>query len=82
MASDSIVVDIPERISFELRIPVIDPGSAESEEMDAGDSSYVFNRMGHEDFPRSLRTITVSARREEDLLKTLGRIDLARCFTS
>ena len=77
---DCIIVDIPERISFDLSIPVIDPGSAESEETDAGDTSYVFNRMGHEDFPRSLRMISVSARREEDLLETLAKIDLARRF--
>jgi HD superfamily phosphohydrolase len=79
---DSIIVDIPERISFDLSIPVIDPGSAESEETDAGDTSYVFSRMGHEDFPRSLRTLTVSARREEDLLKMLAKIDLAPRFAS
>jgi len=77
---ECIVVDIPERISFDLSIPVIDPGSAESEETDAGDTSHVFNRMGHEDFPRSLRTITVSARRDADLLETLEKIDLARRF--
>ena len=77
---DSIIVDIPERISFELSIPVIDPGSVESEETDAGDASYVFNRMGHEDFPRSLRAISVSARREDDLLTALAHMDLARRF--
>ena len=82
VAPDCIVVDIPERISFELSIPVIDPGSSESEETDAGDTSSVFNRMGHEDFPRSLRAITVSARREDDLLKALAKIDLAGCFAS
>jgi HD superfamily phosphohydrolase len=78
---DCIVVDIPERISFDLSIPVIDPGSAEPEETDAGDTSHVFNRMGHEDFPRSLRTITVSARRDAELLEALARTDLARRFT-
>jgi uncharacterized protein len=82
VAADSVVVDIPERISFELSIPVIDPGSSESEETDAGDTSSVFNRMGHEDFPRSLRAITVSARREDSLLKALAKIDLAGCFAS
>ena len=77
---DTVIVDIPERISFELRIPVIDPGSVESEETDAGDASYVFNRMGHEDFPRSLRAISVSARREDDVLTALAHMDLARRF--
>lgn len=77
---ECIVVDIPERISFDLTIPVIDPGRAESEETDAGDTSYVFSRMGHEDFPRSLRTISVSARREGELLEGLAKIDIPRRF--
>ena len=80
VAPECVLVDVPERISFELSIPVIDPGLAEPEEADAGDTSYLFNRMGHEDFPRSLRTISVSARREEDLLSALGRLRLSRYF--
>jgi uncharacterized protein len=78
--TECILVDVPERISFELSLPVIDPGSAEPEEMDAGDASYIFSRMGHEDFPRSLRTISVSARRDEELLRALPRLDLPRHF--
>ena len=80
VAPECLLIDVPERISFELSIPVIDPGLAEPEEADAGDTSYLFNRMGHEDFPRSLRTISVSARREEDLLSALGRLRLSRYF--
>jgi HD superfamily phosphohydrolase len=78
---ECILVDVPERISFELSVPVIDPVSAEPEERDAGDTSYLFGRMGHEDFPRSLRTISVSARRDEALLGALPRLDLSRYFT-
>jgi uncharacterized protein len=78
--TECILVDVPERISFELSVPVIDPGSSEPEETDAGDTSYVFSRMGHEDFPRSLRTISVSARRDEELMNVLLRLDLSRHF--
>jgi HD superfamily phosphohydrolase len=77
---ERIIVDVPERISFEINIPVIDPGQSEPEESDAGDSSHVFGRLGHEDFPRSLRCISVSAQRDEGLLAVLARMDLPRRF--
>jgi HD superfamily phosphohydrolase len=73
---ESIIVDVPERISFDLRIPVIDPAHTESGEAEAGDSSHVFDRMGREDFPRALRCISISARREADLIDALGRMNL------
>jgi HD superfamily phosphohydrolase len=86
--ADCIVVDVPERISFDLDIPVIDPGRAEPKETrqergtesHAGEASFIFDRLGHEELPRSLRTIAVSARRDDDLLDALGMIDLGRHF--
>ncbi|HEY9593382.1 MAG TPA: HD domain-containing protein [Spirochaetia bacterium] len=72
---EAVIVDVPERISFELRIPVIEPGQGESAE-EAGDVTHVFDRMGKEDLPRSLRSISVSARREPGLVETLERMDL------
>jgi uncharacterized protein len=78
--AECILVDVPERISFELSVPVIDPGSSGPEEMDAGDASSVFRRMGHEDLPRSLRTISVSARRDDALMTVLQRMDLPGRF--
>ncbi len=75
---EAIVVDVPERISFELRLPVIDPAQAEPDETDAGEASHVFNRVGHDDFPRSLRSISVSARRDDELLRALERTGLSR----
>jgi len=78
--AEAIIVDLPERISFELRIPVIDPGQAEREEIDAGDPSHVFRRMGREDFPRSLRMVSVCARRDDELLAALARMDLGTLF--
>ena len=78
--TEAIVVDVPERITFELRLPVIDPAQAEPDETDAGDASFVFNRIGHDDFPRSLRAVSVSARRDDDLLQAVERVGLARYF--
>jgi hypothetical protein len=59
---------------------VIDPGQTEPDEADPGATSYVFDRMGGDDFPRSFRAISVSARRDEDLLAALARMDLSRTF--
>ncbi len=49
---EAIVVDVPERISFELKLPVLDLGAQEDPgETDAGEASHVFNRIGNDDFP-------------------------------
>jgi hypothetical protein len=82
VAAECIVVDVPERISFDLAIPVIDPGQSEAEERDAMSASRVFGRVGREDFPQSLRALSVSARREDDVLEALGRLELGRHFES
>ncbi len=79
--TEHVIVDVPERLSFEIGIPVIDPRQAEPEEAVAGDSSYVFNWMGHRDFPQSLRVISVSARADADLLSALSRMNLPRHFS-
>jgi uncharacterized protein len=72
--ADSIVVDVPERISFEIDIPVIDaPGGGTPAGLEG---SSVFGRIEGVDFPRALRTVCVCARRDEALLAALARIDL------
>jgi HD superfamily phosphohydrolase len=71
---DSIVVDVPERISFEIDIPVIDDPAGGPP---AGlESSSVFGRIEGVDFPRALRSVCVCARRDEPLLAALARMDL------
>jgi uncharacterized protein len=79
VSPEDVVVDVPERISFEIDIPVIDPPLYRSP---AGlDASSVFGRIEGADFPRALRTVSVSARRDEDLLASLGRLDLSRAIS-
>jgi hypothetical protein len=79
VSHEDVVVDVPERISFEIDIPVIDPPLYRSP---AGlDASSVFGRIEGADFPRALRTVSVSARRDEDLLASLGRLDLSRAIS-
>ena len=75
---ECIVVDVPERLSFDAAIPVVDPSQLEAEEAETGVPVSVFHRMGSGDFPSSLRSISVSARRDPELLAVLGRMDLPR----
>ncbi len=73
---ESVVVDVPERISFEIDIPLSDPqGPGNAVGLDA---SAVFGKLGGADFPRALRAISVCARREQDLVDALGRLDMRR----
>jgi HD superfamily phosphohydrolase len=76
--ADCIVVDVPERLSFDAAIPVVDPAQLEAEEVESADPSSLFHWMGSGDFPASLRSISVSARRDPELLAVLARMDLPR----
>jgi hypothetical protein len=80
--AESIIVDVPERLSFDVQIPVVDPSQADSEEAETAGPESPLHGLGYVDFPRSLRSISVSARRDPDLLAVLARMDLARRFAS
>ena len=82
VTEDCIVVDVPERLSFDVAIPVVDPAQLEAEESETGDPVSLFRRMGSGDFPTSLRAISVSARRDPGLLSALARMGLERRFLS
>jgi HD superfamily phosphohydrolase len=84
---ESIIVDVPERLSFDVEIPVVDPSQAEPEDNQSaeylGEAEISPGSPVHgQDFPRSLRSISISARRDPDLLAALARMDLARRFAS
>jgi hypothetical protein len=79
---ECIVVDVPERLAFDVAIPVVDPTLPETEEAEVDQPVSMFRRMESGDFPSSLRSISVSARRDPDLLSVLARMDLARRFGS
>jgi HD superfamily phosphohydrolase len=82
VTEDSIVVDVPERLSFDVAIPVVDPAQLEVEEAEGGDPVSMFRRLAAGDLPSSLRSISVSARRDPALLSALAGMDLARRFGS
>ena len=80
-----IIVDVPERLSFDAAIPVIDPAAEEPGEADSGESGAedadhgaLFRTLGRGDFPGSLRAISISARRDPELLRALSAMDLSR----
>jgi len=76
-----IIVDVPERLSFDVHIPVIDPeGRAEPEEAPWGADSPVFGSRGGDDIPRSLRHISICARRDDELASALARMGLLKRF--
>jgi len=76
--SESIVVDVPERISFEVDIPVVDDPHARAE----GEARAAFADRALADLPGALRCITLSIAREEDLAAAMGSVDLARLLPS
>ncbi len=71
-----VVIDIPERVSFEMEIPVREehgdtvPSRITADHLFAGQSS--------EDLPRSLRSISLCALRDDGLSGALARMDLPR----
>jgi uncharacterized protein len=76
--SGSVVVDVPERISFEADIPVMDDPHARAE----GEARAAFADRALADLPGALRCITLSIAREEDLAAAMGSVDLARLLPS
>jgi HD superfamily phosphohydrolase len=77
-----IVIDVPERLSFDVAIPVMERTRAGAEEAEGADPGSVFRRIGGGDLPSSLRSVSLSARREPALLEALSRMDLSRHFSS
>ncbi len=80
--ADSIVVDVPERVSFDFDVPVIDPDSGKALARDGLEKSSLFAGMGSDDLPRSIRCISVCARRDDSLMKALEKINFEEILTS
>jgi HD superfamily phosphohydrolase len=76
--AESVVVDVPERISFEADIPVVDDPGGRPE----GETRAAFADRALADLPGALRCITLSIAREEDLAAAMSSLDLARLLPS
>jgi HD superfamily phosphohydrolase len=69
----SLIVDVPEPINFEINLPVL---QAEGSEVTVDEHSRsVFNRKSVRSFVHSLRTISLFAEQEDELDRALGKID-------
>jgi HD superfamily phosphohydrolase len=80
--TEDIVLDVPERVSFDFDVPVVEPASGRTLEAHGAQArSSVFSGIGGDDWPRSIRYISVSARRDEALLAALERLDIGGIIT-
>jgi HD superfamily phosphohydrolase len=75
---ESVIIDVPERVSFDIEIPVLEEGSSAPLSSSHLETAHLFSGRGTEDLPGSLRCISVNCGRDEDLLTVMGRIDLSR----
>ncbi len=88
VAPEAVIVDVPERKTFEVDVPVADEDRGatveagqpllwgEPGEPRSGRAVTIFGEHPLVDLPRGLRVISLSTARDEDLVRTLGSMDL------
>jgi HD superfamily phosphohydrolase len=74
--AETIIVDIPEPISFEIDLPVLDPLAADS--VSFAESKSVFAPEVVSGFATTLRQISLIAARDEEVIAALERMKPAR----
>ncbi len=72
---ECVIVDVPERVSFDFDVPVIEPSSGQALAARDAKNRSVFSRMGGADLPGSIRFISVSASRDDVLMAALEKLD-------
>lgn len=73
---ECVIVDVPERVSFDFDVPIVEPGSGQTIAAAASENRSVFSGMGGDDLPRSIRCISVSASRDDALMAALEKLDI------
>jgi HD superfamily phosphohydrolase len=74
VSTEEIIIDIPERISFEIDVPVLhNDGEGNTSFKETGS---VFNDKMVQNITQTLRVISLSVRRREEILKTIGKINI------
>jgi HD superfamily phosphohydrolase len=76
IAPESLIVDIPEPINFDIHLPVLRESSGEEVPYDRSRS--VFSRASVQAFAGTLRTVSLIADAEEDLVQALMDIGVER----
>jgi len=67
-----IIIDIPERISFEIDLPIYD--SVKDKVILFKQTNSIFCEQTVKQFTRSLRSVSLICRRDEALIKTLRKL--------
>ncbi|MBN2553626.1 MAG: HD domain-containing protein [Spirochaetales bacterium] len=80
LAPQSLIIDVPEPINFEVDLPVLQAGTGEVTAYDRSRS--VFNGGSVRSFVRSLRSISLFAEPAEDLGAVLIRMDAGKILTT
>jgi uncharacterized protein len=78
IAAESIVVDVPERVSYDFDVPIVEPGSGQVIARGGAEARSLFAGIGGDDLPGSIRCISVCAKRDDALLAALAKLDFAR----
>ena len=76
LPAESLIVDVPEPINFEVNLPVIQSETGELTVYERSRS--VFNGNSVRTFVHSLRRVSLFAETEDDLGSTLARMDVRR----
>ena len=76
---ESLIIDVPEPINFEINLPVLQPESGKVTVYE--DSRSVFSRDSVRSFVRSLRTVSLFTEESDDLGRSLEKIGANRILT-
>ena len=79
VAVESLIIDVPEPINFEINLPVLQPQTGEVTIYEHSRS--VFNRDSVRSFVHSLRTISLFAEQADDLNRALQKINARKILT-
>lgn len=73
LPAGSVIIDVPERTPFEIDLPVIEPATGAP--VPPREAVTVFRDRQREDFPAAIRSISINACRDEEVLAALSTLD-------
>jgi len=78
--TESIVVDVPEHVSFDFDVSVVEPESRAVIARSGAEARSVFAGMEGSELPGSIRSIAVCAKRDDTVMKALEKLDMTGVF--
>ena len=79
LPSRSLIIDVPEPINFEVDLPVVQAVTGQTTAY--RDSRSVFSRDSVGSFVRTLRSVSLFAEDQDDLIEVLGNSEASRFLT-